>query len=103
MGSMGAMQGRSFSKDRYFQEGVKEAQKVVPEGVEARVRYKGRVENTIFQLVGGLRQSMGYVGAANIEELQDKGTFVRITSAGIRESHPHNVVITAEAPNYPNN
>jgi len=100
MGSLGAMQGRSFSKDRYFQGEVDTKEKLVPEGVEARVRYKGKLEGTVHQLVGGLRQSMGYVGAATIAEMQTTARFVRITSAGVRESHPHDVVITAEAPNY---
>lgn len=100
MGSMGAMQGRSFSKDRYFQGEVDAKEKLVPEGIEARVRYKGKLETTIFQLLGGLRQSMGYVGAANVAELQEKAQFIRITSAGVRESHPHDVIITSEAPNY---
>lgn len=100
MGSLGAMAGRSFSKDRYFQEHVEGAEKVVPEGVEARVRYKGKLEHTVHQLVGGLRQAMGYCGAATLQDMQENAAFVRITNAGVRESHPHDVVITAEAPNY---
>ena len=99
MGSMGAMKTRSYSKDRYFQGDVIDAEKLVPEGIEGRVAYKGPVRRIIFQLVGGLRQAMGYCGAGTIEELQH-ATFVRITGAGLRESHPHDITITAEAPNY---
>ncbi len=99
MGSMGAMKTRSYSKDRYFQGDVIDAEKLVPEGIEGRVAYKGPVRRIIFQLVGGLRQAMGYCGAGTIEELQ-AATFVRITGAGLRESHPHDITITAEAPNY---
>ena len=95
MGSLGAM--ASGSKDRYFQEDVK---KLVPEGVEGRVPYKGPLSETIYQLVGGLRAGMGYCGTATIEELRKKGQFIKITSAGLRESHPHDVQITKEAPNY---
>ncbi|WP_054937711.1 IMP dehydrogenase [Moorella stamsii] len=95
MGSLAAM--KEGSKDRYFQE---EAEKLVPEGIEGRVPYKGPVAETIFQLVGGLRAGMGYCGARNIAELQAKGRFIRITPAGLRESHPHDVMITKEAPNY---
>ncbi|AYO32339.1 IMP dehydrogenase [Biomaibacter acetigenes] len=94
MGSMGAME--EGSRDRYFQEDVK---KLVPEGVEGRVPYKGPLSETVFQLVGGLRAGMGYCGARNIEELK-KARFVRITSSGLRESHPHDIYITKEAPNY---
>jgi IMP dehydrogenase len=100
MGSLGAMKGRSFSKDRYFQEGVNTLQKLVPEGIEGRVAYKGPLSNLIFQLVGGLRSAMGYVGAENIDALKNDTQFVQITAAGLRESHPHDVVITKEAPNY---
>ena len=100
MGSLGAMKGRSFSKDRYFQEGVNALQKLVPEGIEGRVAYKGPLSNLIYQLVGGLRSAMGYVGAANIDALKNDTQFVQITAAGLRESHPHDVVITKEAPNY---
>ena len=75
-------------------------QKLVPEGIEGRVPYKGPVSDTVFQLVGGLRSGMGYCGAATLQELQEKARFVRITSGGLRESHPHDVVITREAPNY---
>ncbi len=99
MGSMGAMQGRSFSKDRYFQGSV-ESGKVVPEGIEGRVPYKGPLSNVLHQFIGGLRQSMGYCGSATVAELQATGTFIRITGASLRESHPHDVVITKEAPNY---
>ncbi|HVM55255.1 MAG TPA: IMP dehydrogenase [Acidimicrobiales bacterium] len=100
MGSMGAMQGRSFSKDRYFQGSV-ESGKVVPEGIEGRVPYKGPLANVLHQLVGGLRQAMGYCGARTVADLQRDGQFIRITPASLRESHPHDVVITKEAPNYP--
>ena len=95
MGSLAAME--KGSKDRYFQEGNK---KLVPEGIEGRVPYKGPVADTIFQLVGGLRSGMGYCGARNLEELRENSRFIRITGAGLRESHPHNVQITKEAPNY---
>jgi len=100
MGSIGAMKSRSYSKDRYFQEGIGNIQKLVPEGIEGRVAYKGPVSNLVYQLVGGLRSGMGYVGAANIEALKHDSRFVRITAAGLRESHPHDIVITREAPNY---
>ncbi|MCU1454655.1 MAG: guaB [Acidimicrobiales bacterium] len=99
MGSMGAMKTRSYSKDRYFQGDVIDAEKLVPEGIEGRVAYKGPVRRILFQLVGGLRQAMGYCGAATVADLK-RATFVRITPAGLRESHPHDVTITAEAPNY---
>jgi IMP dehydrogenase len=95
MGSIAAMQ--HGSKDRYFQEGNK---KLVPEGIEGRVAYKGTVADTIFQLVGGLRSGMGYNGARSIKELGEKAVFVVQTSAGLRESHPHDVQLTKEAPNY---
>ncbi len=99
MGSLGAMKARSFSKDRYFQGDVEDVDKLVPEGIEGRVPYKGPLAPILHQLVGGLRQAMGYCGAATIGELHD-AKFVRITSAGLRESHPHDVTITKEAPNY---
>jgi IMP dehydrogenase/GMP reductase len=99
MGSMGAMQGRSFSKDRYFQGSV-ESGKLVPEGIEGRVPYKGPIAHVLHQLVGGLRQAMGYCGAHTVEELQANGRFIKISPASLRESHPHDVVITKEAPNY---
>ena len=91
MGSLGAMKARGFSKDRYFQGDVEDVDKLVPEGVEAHVPYKGPVRNVIHQLVGGLRQSMGYCGAATIDEMRTATRFVRITGAGLRESHPHDV------------
>ncbi len=97
MGSLGAMQ--EGSADRYFQE-ENDARKFVPEGIEGRVPYKGPVSDTIYQLVGGLRSGMGYVGAGSIDELRTRTRFVRITGGGLRESHPHNVTITREAPNY---
>jgi IMP dehydrogenase len=100
MGSIGAMKSRSYSKDRYFQEGVGNIQKLVPEGIEGRVAYKGPLGNLVYQLVGGLRSAMGYVGAPDVPTLKRETRFVRITAAGLRESHPHDVVITREAPNY---
>jgi len=100
MGSLGAMRGRSFSKDRYFQEDIGNVNKLVPEGIEGRVPYKGALANLLFQLVGGLRTAMGYAGAASIEQLRTNTQFVQVTSAGLRESHPHDVTITKEAPNY---
>jgi len=98
MGSLSAMQ--DGSADRYFQEGEMSAKKLVPEGIEGRVPYKGPVSDVLFQMVGGLRSGMGYVGCANIEQLRTEAEFVRITAAGLRESHPHDVTITREAPNY---
>ncbi|MCR4716320.1 MAG: IMP dehydrogenase [Lachnospiraceae bacterium] len=95
MGSIAAME--NGSKDRYFQANAK---KLVPEGVEGRVAYKGSVEDTVFQLVGGLRSGMGYCGASTIEELKEKGQFVKISAASLKESHPHDIQITKEAPNY---
>jgi IMP dehydrogenase len=104
MGSLGAMQsrgrGQSYSKDRYFQGDVTDDDKVVPEGIEGQVPYRGPLEAVAYQLIGGLRQSMFYVGAASIPELQARGRFVRITSAGLKESHPHDIQMTVEAPNY---
>jgi IMP dehydrogenase len=100
MGSLGAMKARGFSKDRYFQGDVEDVDKLVPEGVEAHVPYKGPVRHVIHQLVGGLRQSMGYCGAATIEQMRTATKFVRITGAGLRESHPHGVSVTKDAPNY---
>ncbi|HEU5279823.1 MAG TPA: IMP dehydrogenase [Gaiellaceae bacterium] len=99
MGSLGAMRARGSSRDRYFQGDVEDVEKLVPEGIEGRVPYKGPVSGILYQLVGGLRQAMGYCGAATIEEMKD-ARFVRITAAGLRESHPHDVTITKEAPNY---
>ncbi|MCS8564145.1 guanosine monophosphate reductase [Pediococcus pentosaceus] len=98
MGSVGAME--KGSADRYFQGGVNEANKLVPEGIEARVQYKGSVATIIFQMLGGLRSGMGYVGAATIAELAEKAQFVQITNAGLVESHPHDVQMTKIAPNY---
>src|SRR5215510_6419934 len=100
MGSMGAMKSRSYSKDRYFQGEIVDTDKLVPEGIEGRVAYKGPVGNVIYQLIGGLRAAMGYVGAATVPEMQANARFVRITNAGLRESHPHDITITKEAPNY---
>ncbi|MCX6600418.1 MAG: IMP dehydrogenase [bacterium] len=98
MGSLGAM--RQGSADRYFQSAADASGKFVPEGIEGRVPYKGKLADTVYQLVGGLRQAMGYCGVATIADMQDKARLIRITSAGYRESHPHDVVITHEAPNY---
>ena len=104
MGSLGAMQSRgrsrSYSKDRYFADDVLSDDKLVPEGVEGQVPYRGPLAAVAHQLVGGLRASMGYVGAATVPELKIRGRFVRITAAGLKESHPHDVRMTAEAPNY---
>ena len=104
MGSLGAMQSRgqarSFSKDRYFQDDVLSDDKLVPEGIEGMVAYRGPLTAVAHQLVGGLRASMGYAGASSVPELQARGRFVRITAAGLRESHPHDVQMTIEAPNY---
>ena len=104
MGSLGAMQSRgeakSYSKDRYFQDDVLREDKLVPEGIEGRVPYRGSVATVVHQLVGGLRASMGYVGGETIPELQERGKFVRITAAGLKESHPHDIQMTVEAPNY---
>jgi IMP dehydrogenase len=99
MGSLGAMRARGSSRDRYFQGDVEDVEKLVPEGIEGRVPYKGPLAAILHQLVGGLRQAMGYCGAATIEEMK-RAQFVRITAAGLRESHPHDVTITKEAPNY---
>jgi len=98
MGSIGAM--KRGSGDRYFQEGVQEESKFVAEGIEGRVSYKGNLSSNVFQLVGGLKAGMGYCGVGTVEELKRKGRFVRITQAGLRESHPHDVIITKEPPNY---
>jgi len=98
MGSLGAM--KEGSKDRYFQDNVTEEQKFVPEGIEGRVAYKGPLSNTIYQLIGGIRAGLGYVGASNIPKLQEKANFIQITGAGYLESHVHDVSITKEAPNY---
>jgi IMP dehydrogenase len=100
MGSLGAMSGATGSSDRYFQENTKEQDKLVPEGIEGRVPYKGPLINVITQLTGGIRASMGYTGCANMEEMRTKPEFVRVTGAGMAESHVHDVQITKEAPNY---
>ena len=97
MGSLGAMQ--DGSGDRYFQEG-EEAKKLVPEGIEGMVPYRGSVKNTIHQLMGGLKASMGYCGSGSILEFHNKSEFIQTTTAGVKESHPHEVKITKEAPNY---
>jgi IMP dehydrogenase len=99
MGSIGAMKARGFSKDRYFQGDVEDVQKLVAEGIEGRVAYKGPLTNVLHQIVGGLRQAMGYCGAETIEAMK-QARFVRITGAGLRESHPHDITITKDAPNY---
>ena len=98
MGSLSAM--KKGSKDRYFQDTEDDISKLVPEGVEGRVPFKGQLSNTIYQLIGGLRAAMGYCGVKNIKELKTKSKFIRITLAGLRESHPHDVIITKESPNY---
>jgi IMP dehydrogenase len=103
MGSLGAMASRgkvSYSKDRYFQADVSNDDKIVPEGIEGQVPYRGPLAAVAHQLIGGLQQSMFYVGAHTIPELQQRGRFVRITSAGLKESHPHDIQMTVEAPNY---
>jgi IMP dehydrogenase len=103
MGSLGAMQSRgqarSYSKDRYFQDDVLSDDKLVPEGIEGQVAYRGPLAGVAHQLLGGLRAAMGYVGAHTIPELQ-QARFVRITAAGLKESHPHDIQMTVEAPNY---
>jgi IMP dehydrogenase len=99
MGSLGAMRARGFSKDRYFQGDVEDVEKMVPEGIEGRTPYKGPLSGIVYQLVGGLRQAMGYCGASTIEAMKG-ARFVRITAAGLRESHPHDITITKDAPNY---
>ncbi len=98
MGSIEAM--REGSGDRYFQEGVQEETKLVAEGIEGRVSYKGSLSDNVFQLVGGLRAGMGYCGVSSVQDLKKKARFIRITQAGLRESHPHDIIITKEAPNY---
>ncbi len=100
MGSIGAMKQRSHSKGRYFQSETRDESMLIAEGIEARVPYKGMLGPLVFQLVGGLRQAMGYTGSATIKEMQENTRFIRITSAGLRESHPHDVIVTKEAPNY---
>ena len=100
MGSLGAMAQREGSSDRYFQDATADREKLVPEGIEGRVPYKGPLAAIIHQLLGGVRASMGYTGCASIEEMRRKPHFVRLTAAGMRESHVHDVTITKEAPNY---
>lgn len=113
MGSMGAMgdrssagdrgddrKARSYSKDRYFQGDVDDVEKLVPEGIEGRVAYKGPIAPLLHQCTGGLRAAMGYCGAPTIDALRTKAQFIRISGAGLRESHPHDITITKEAPNY---
>lgn len=100
MGSLGAMASAQGSKDRYFQSDVDEVHKLVPEGIEGRVPYRGSLSFNIHQLIGGLRSGMGYCGAKNIQELQTKSRFIKVTSNGLAESHPHDVIVTKEAPNY---
>lgn len=104
MGSLGAMQSRgqakSYSKDRYFQQDVLSDDKLVPEGVEGQVPYRGPLSRVAHQLVGGLRLAMGYAGAENIPDLHRRGQLIRITAAGLKESHPHDIQMTVEAPNY---
>ena len=97
MGSIEAMQ--QGSKDRYFQDAEDDIKKLVPEGISGRVPFKGNLAEIMYQIIGGLRAGMGYCGAANVKSLQ-QAKFIRITSAGVRESHPHDVIITREAPNY---
>jgi IMP dehydrogenase len=98
MGSLGAM--KEGARDRYFQEDIEEDAKLVPEGIEGRVPYKGPLSSSVFQLIGGLRAGMGYVGCGTLDELRQKAKFIRVTSAGLKESHVHDVIITKEAPNY---
>ena len=99
MGSLEAMEQKNGSRDRYFQNDIRDAKKLVPEGIAGRVPYKGTVQEVIYQLIGGLRSGMGYCGAASIAAL-NQARFVRITNAGVLESHPHDIAITSEAPNY---
>ena len=98
MGSLGSMQ--LGSKDRYFQDVEDDIKKLVPEGIEGRVPYKGTLQEVMVQYIGGLRAGMGYCGANTVAELQEKAQFVRISNAGMTESHPHNIIITRESPNY---
>jgi IMP dehydrogenase len=105
MGSLGAMQsraggGRSYSKDRYFQDDVYSDDRLIPQGIEGQVPYRGPLGAVAHQLVGGLRTAMGYVGAATVADLQERGQLVQITAAGLKESHPHDIQMTVEAPNY---
>jgi IMP dehydrogenase len=98
MGSVGAM--RAGSKDRYFQAEVQSEAKLVPEGIEGRVPYRGSLSQSIYQMIGGLRSGMGYCGCKSLDEMRSKARFIKITSSGLRESHVHDVIITKEAPNY---
>ena len=98
MGSLGAM--KHGSKDRYGQASVEDMGKLVPEGIEGQVPYRGPLSSTIYQLVGGIRSGMGYIGAKNLEELKSKAEFIKISSASLKEGHPHDVIVTKEAPNY---
>ena len=100
MGSVAAMSQQHGSSDRYFQGGVNEANKLVPEGIEGEVEYKGSINDIVFQMIGGLRSGMGYTGSATIKDMNDNAQFVEISNAGLRESHPHDIIITKEAPNY---
>src|SRR5260370_16934531 len=100
MVSIGAMKQRSYRKDRYSHGGIIDESRLIAEGIEARVPYKGMLGPLVYQLIGGLRQSMGYAGCATIVEMQEKTRFVRITSAGLRETHPHDVMFTKEPPTY---
>ena len=98
MGSLGAM--KLGSKDRYGQASVEDMGKLVPEGIEGQVPYRGPLSSTIYQLVGGIRSGMGYIGAKNLKELKSKAEFIKISSASLKEGHPHDVIVTKEAPNY---
>ena len=98
MGSLGAM--KSGSSDRYFQDAEDDISKLVPEGIEGRVPYKGSLSEVVYQMMGGLRAAMGYCGCPDIQSLRSTSRFVRVTSSGMRESHPHDVTITKESPNY---
>ena len=100
IGAMASRGRRSYSNDRYFQGDVTDDDKVVPEGIEGQVHYRGPLAAVAYQLIGGLRQSMFYVGAPSIPELKTRGKFIRITAAGLKESHPHDIQMTVEAPNY---
>jgi IMP dehydrogenase len=100
MGSLGAMSGRTGSSDRYFQDAKDGVEKLVPEGIEGRVAYKGPMSGIVHQLMGGLRSSMGYTGSKDIPTMRTEPKFVKITAAGMKESHVHDVMITKEAPNY---
>jgi IMP dehydrogenase len=100
MGSLGAMAAKHGSSDRYFQEGADQIEKLVPEGIEGRVPYKGSLAVVAHQLLGGVRSSMGYVGCKDLDEMRTRPVFTRVTAAGVRESHVHDVSITKEAPNY---